>query len=302
MNWARQRHVPDLDYDGQPPAPVRRGGLSAAVVSAVLASAMAAGLAYYAQQLAAEQRTARELLRAREAELAALTGQHAAKLRAASALEEQRDERDALLEQANQKLLELNTELAATQAQLEGLEAERSEIREQLAEFRKMTQQFRRMIDSGRLEVTFRRGRMIVELPAQVLFPSGSADLTDEGKQALVEVAKVLRGLRKRRFVVAGHTDDVPVATERFSNNWELSTQRAVHVTQALIRGGLRPEQLVAAGYGQYDPIARNTREAGRSKNRRIEIILEPQLRPLPELERQQAAATSKSQSKSKSK
>jgi chemotaxis protein MotB len=90
--------------------------------------------------------------------------------------------------------------------------------------------------------------------------------------------------MRARRFIVAGHTDNVPVATDQFANNWELSTARAVKVTSALIRGGLRPEQLVAAGASEYDPVARNTSEAGRQKNRRIEIILEPRLQPIPGL------------------
>jgi len=138
------------------------------------------------------------------------------------------------------------------------------------------------MIDSGRLDVTFRRGRMIVELPAQVLFPSGSSELTGDGGKALADVAKVLRSLRSRRFIVAGHTDNIPVATPQFKSNWELSTARAVEVTKELVRGGLRPEQLVAAGYSEYDPVARNSNEKGRQKNRRIEIILEPRLAPMP--------------------
>jgi len=151
-------------------------------------------------------------------------------------LGKEREERDALLAQANAKLLELNTELAVVKTRLDETEEERGAIREQLAEFRQMTQQFRRMIDSGRLEVVFRRGRMIVQLPAQVLFPSGSADLTDDGRKSLGEVAKILRGLRNRRFVVAGHTDNVPIAkNEHFTSNWDLSSARAVNVTAALL-------------------------------------------------------------------
>jgi chemotaxis protein MotB len=91
--------------------------------------------------------------------------------------------------------------------------------------------------------------------------------------------------MRSRRFIVAGHTDNIPVATDRFANNWELSTARAVEVTSELVRGGLRAEQLVAAGYSEYDPVARNSNDKGRQKNRRIEIILEPRLAPLPGLE-----------------
>jgi chemotaxis protein MotB len=289
MNWAKQRHMPSaLDEaaidEAVRGAPRRRGGSGAAAI-ALLMGAMAAGLAYYALRLSSEQKVTRTRLSGALADVAGLKKQNAQKTREVAAAGKQRDERDALLAQANAKLLELNTELAVVNTRLAETEQERGEIREQLAEFRQMTAQFKRMIDSGRLEVVFRRGRMIVQLPAQVLFPSGSAELTEDGKKALQEVAKVLRGMRNRRFVVAGHTDNVPVAkNERFADNWELSAARAVGVTSALIRGGLRAEQLVAAGYSEYDPVARNTSEAGRSKNRRIEIILEPRLTQLPGL------------------
>ena len=246
--------------------------------AAVLLFAIAVGLGYYASRLWWQNDAARTQL----ASLRQKSEQQATKV---VALEQQRDQRDDLLKQANAKLFEVNTERAAAQTRLDELDQERDEIKEQLAEFRQLTRQFQRMIDSGRLTVEFRRGRMIVELPAQVLFPSGSEELTDEGRKSLVEVAKILRTMRGRRFIVAGHTDNVPVATERFPSNWALSAARAVEVTSALIRGGLRPEQLVAAGYSEYDPVARNETVSGRQENRRIEIILEPQLMPLPALE-----------------
>jgi chemotaxis protein MotB len=251
---------------------------------AVILFAIAAALVYYASQLWSQQQVTRgalELARGELTEQRRKSHERGSKL---AVLQKQHELRLASLEEREEKLLELNTALAAAQTRLSELDEERSEIREQLAEFRQLTQQFRRMIDSGKLKVTFRRGRMIVELPAQVLFPSGSAALTGDGGESLAEVAKILRSMRNRRFIVAGHTDNVPVATERFAGNWELSTARAVEVTRQLIRGGLRPEQLVAAGYSEYDPVARNVTEAGRQKNRRIEIILEPRLMPLPEL------------------
>jgi chemotaxis protein MotB len=186
----------------------------------------------------------------------------------------------ALLVQSNnlsKKLEEAGSELAAANQNVLELVDERGELGAELDEIKQMTRELSRMIDSGRLQVSFRRGRMVVELKAQVLFPSGSAELTADGKQALSEVARSLRGFKGRHFIVAGHTDNVPVSGP-FENNWALSSARAVTVTASMIRAGLRPQQLVAAGYGEYDPIARNTSEAGRQANRRIEIILEPRL------------------------
>lgn len=254
------------------------------VIAAVLAS-IAAGFGYAAYQLWSHEKVTRKTLETTKVEL---DGQRrASKERGAKVaeLEQQKVERDTLLQDSNAKLLELNTQLAAAETRLAQLNEERSEIKEELAEFRQLTRQLQRMIDSGRLKVTFRRGRMIVELPAQVLFPSGSADLTPEGGKALTEVAKILRTMRSRRFIIAGHTDNIPVATAQFPSNWELSTARAVEVTKALIRGGLRAEHLIAAGASEYDPIAGNGNEKSRQKNRRIEIILEPRLSPLPGLE-----------------
>jgi chemotaxis protein MotB len=262
-----------------------RPGARRALKLSVLLFAIAGALVYYASQLWVQHQATRAALASANGQLIALQKKSGARGGKLATLEQRDKDRDALLAQANAKVLELNTALAAAQTRLDELDQERGEIKGQLAEFEQLTRQFQRMIDSGRLHVTFRRGRMIVELPAQVLFPSGSAELTDEGGKALAEVAKILRSMRTRRFIVAGHTDNVPVATERFANNWELSSARAVKVTAELVRGGLRPEQLVAAGYSEYDPVARNVTEAGRQQNRRIEIILEPRLVPLPGLE-----------------
>jgi len=280
----------ELDEDtstyqlGKPRRRVGRAALLAGVLFAV-----AAGLVYYASQLWTQRETTRAALADAKGELKHLLEEKTTRGTKLVALEQQEKVRAALLKQSEEKQLELNTALAAAQTRLAELDEERSEIRDQLAEFRQLTQQFRRMIDSGRLDVTFRRGRMIVELPDKVLFPSGSAALTEDGKKALSEVAKILRSMRNRRYIVAGHTDTVPVSTPEFPSNWELSAARALKVTGALIHGGLRPEQLVAAGYSQYDPVARNGNDAGKQKNRRIEIILEPRLQPLPGLEPEKA-------------
>lgn len=288
------RHVHDDDITQHAIARPPRASAKRALKMAVLLFAIAAGLVYYASQLFVQNEATRAALSSARGELNDLrkkSGERGTKL---ASLEEQHKQSDEALKQASDKVLELNAALAAAQTRLAELDEERSAIKDQLAEFQELTRQFKRMIDSGRLKVTFRRGRMIVELPAQVLFPSGSAELTNDGGKALDDVAKILRSMRNRRFIVAGHTDNVPVSNDQFASNWELSSARAVKVTAQLIRGGLRPEQLVAAGYSEYDPVARNTNEAGRQKNRRIEIILEPRLAPLPGLEPAKAAKQTK--------
>lgn len=264
----------------------RRSGSGVFVVAALLALT-AGALSVYAWQLWTKEQRALSDLATTRSKVEELQQEHKVTGQKLTTLEAQKSESQAQLKTATSGVLELETKLAAAESRLSELESERSEIEERLAEFRAMTAQFQCMIDSGKLEVHFRRGRMIVELPAQVLFPSGSAELSAEGSEALREVAKILRGLRDRHFIVAGHTDNIPLAAGgQFANNWELSSARAVHVTEALIKSGMLPRQLVAAGYAEHDPVASNSGTAGRQKNRRIEIVLEPRLKELPELDK----------------
>jgi chemotaxis protein MotB len=117
------------------------------------------------------------------------------------------------------------------------------------------------------------------------LFDSGRTDIKAEGQAALVDVAKVLATIPDRNFLVAGDTDNLPIHTARFPSNWELSTARAVEVTKFLIVNGMRPQVLAAAGYGEFDPVAPNDSPEHQAQNRRIEIVLQPNLADLPSLD-----------------
>jgi chemotaxis protein MotB len=176
-----------------------------------------------------------------------------------------------------------SADLGASRAELDQLRREKQEQDARLEVFRSVTDKFRQMIDSGKLQVVMRHGRMVVKLPASVLFPSGSADLSKDGQAALAEVARILRQFPDRNFEVAGHTDNVPIGTPSpFKNNLELSTARAVTVTDTLVEKGMNPARLSAAGYSAYQPVASNANDAGRQENRRIEIILVPNLAEVP--------------------
>jgi chemotaxis protein MotB len=154
------------------------------------------------------------------------------------------------------------------------------------------------MVDAGKLGVRVRDGRLVMRMPQDVLFPSGSATLSREGELNLMEVAVVLRQFPDRRFMVAGHTDTQQIRDEKikeqFKDNWELSMGRALVVTRFLIEAKMKPENIVSAGYGEYDPIAKNSSPEGRRENRRIEIILLPDLSELPQLPEDMATAAQK--------
>jgi chemotaxis protein MotB len=196
------------------------------------------------------------------------------------------------LQQVGQNVDQLSSErgkLAAgledAEKRLEDLRRQKAAAEAQAATFRNLVAKLRSMIDAGQLKVTIRNGRMLIVLPNDVLFDSGRIDLKAAGKTTLTQVAQVLAGITDRRFLVAGHTDNLPIKTARFPSNWELSTGRAVEVAKLLVGAGMRPEAVGAAGYAEFAPVAANDAAESRAQNRRIEIILEPNLSDLPNLE-----------------
>ena len=147
---------------------------------------------------------------------------------------------------------------------------------------RETAERLQRMIDTGDVQVTIRDGRMVIQLPNDVLFDSGKVDIKPRGRQSLAEVAGALRSLPGRHLQVAGHTDNVPISSARFASNWELSSARGVEVVRFLLKQGVEPGALAAAGYAEFDPIATNDSSEGRATNRRIEITLMPEIEDPP--------------------
>ncbi|MBL8679435.1 MAG: OmpA family protein [Myxococcales bacterium] len=187
-----------------------------------------------------------------------------------------------------------------TQAELDAARRREEELRRQqqqaearLATFRQMLGRFRAMIDQGRLRVRIVRGRMVIELPAGILFDSGDARLRREGEDVLRQVAQVLSQIPERDFLVAGHTDNVQIGRGgRFADNWELSTARAVNVSRFLAQNGVSAERLGSAGYAEFQPANPNDTEQNRALNRRVEIVLMPNINELPDLSSLEGGST----------
>jgi chemotaxis protein MotB len=174
--------------------------------------------------------------------------------------------------------------MQASEQELAELRKQRDAAEERLKAFRQLYERFRALVDTGKLQVDFRNGQMVLKLPSEVLFPSGKAKLSDTGEKALTEVLNILVEFKDRRFLVAGHTDNQPLRGGRFDNNWELSTARALSVLEYMVKAGFDSKNLGAAGYGEWDPVAPNDTPENRQLNRRIEIILVPDLSELPNL------------------
>ena len=114
---------------------------------------------------------------------------------------------------------QLQGSLASTQAQLAELEKQKAAAEARAATFRTLVEKLRSMVDSGKIKVTIRNGRMLLALPNDVLFDSGKTALKADGKEAIGKVAQVLATIEDRHFLVGGHTNNVPIKNAKFPSN-----------------------------------------------------------------------------------
>ena len=182
---------------------------------------------------------------------------------------------------------ETRDELEETKKERDDLKRQRELAEARVAQFRQLYAKFRSMIDSGKLKVEIRNGLMLVKLADNILFDPGKTDLKPAGRDAIKEVTAILAAITGRKFQVAGHTDNVaPGKRGTFKSNWELSTARAVTVVHFMIDdGGMPADRLAAAGYADQLPVGSNETAEGRQQNRRIEIVLMPNIEDLPNLD-----------------
>lgn len=130
---------------------------------------------------------------------------------------------------------------------------------------------------SDQLQVFTKNGKVYVSLSEKLLFPSGSAAVNAEGKDALSKVADALKENPEINVDIEGHTDSIPIKI-KFQDNWALSVARSTAIVRLITDSGVPPSRLTASGRSQYEPVADNSTPEGRAKNRRTEIILAPKL------------------------
>lgn len=138
--------------------------------------------------------------------------------------------------------------------------------------------------ESG-LSVTSKDGKVYVSVDEKLLFQSGKVDVDPNGKKALLKLCETLKNNTDFDILVEGHTDNVPIKTARFEDNWDLSVLRATAITRIMTREGkIDPKKIIPAGRGENFPVdSADTKEA-RAKNRRIEIILSPSLKGIMDI------------------
>ncbi|WP_214828481.1 flagellar motor protein MotB [Exiguobacterium algae] len=129
----------------------------------------------------------------------------------------------------------------------------------------------------SQIKATINSNGLVLTIQDRALFNVGEATLDQSAREVARNISNILEKAGKREIVVSGHTDNIPINTARFPSNWELSSARATaFMRQLLTNDALNPAQFTLASYGEYKPIATNDTEAGRSKNRRVEVLIKP--------------------------
>lgn len=162
-----------------------------------------------------------------------------------------------------------------------------SELEEVLARKDKAVMDLRNRITNALLNfkesdltVKVKNGKVYVSLAEQLLFGSGSIEVDQKGVTALQQLAKAIKDQRDINILIEGHTDNVPISrkSQYMQDNWDLSVMRATAITKILTKAGVSPQQITAAGRGEFVPLAANDTPQNKQKNRRTEIIITPDL------------------------
>lgn len=193
-------------------------------------------------------------------------------------------EKEATLNDKQAELQRLSDALKEREKRVKDLEASIARKEEALADLKKKITDALTGFASDELKVTQKDGKVYVSLSDKLLFKSGSFAVDEKGKSAIVKVAEVMNKLTDVTLVVEGHTDNkqYTAAKGEVKNNWDLSAMRAAAVTNIVVNDGkLDPRRVVAEGRGEFYPVASNDTPEGRSQNRRIELVLSPDLKEI---------------------
>ncbi|HEX4923167.1 MAG TPA: OmpA family protein [Bdellovibrionales bacterium] len=178
---------------------------------------------------------------------------------------------------------QLNDSVNEMRRALEQLEQRKREAEKRLAEFRELTAKFKKLVDAGKLNIKVINGKMVLALSTDILFDSGSSELSASGTSAIKEVSALLATLKDRVFQIEGHTDNVKILKKAaFKSNWELASARAMTVLHTMLESGMPAHRISAASYGETQPVSSNKTPEGRASNRRIAIVVIPDLTGLP--------------------
>lgn len=190
------------------------------------------------------------------------------------------EEKERALAAEGERLETIKRALAARSERVEELEGIISAKDAQMRKLKDAISAALTNFEGNGLTVEQRDGKVYVSMENKLLFESGSWAVGSRGKEAVVELGKVLAQNPEIAVLIEGHTDNVPYnRSGTIEDNWDLSTKRATAIVHILVENSRLPkENLTAAGRSEFAPIAQNTSSEGKAKNRRIEVILTPKL------------------------
>ncbi len=195
-------------------------------------------------------------------------------LRQENAAAEQRlREKETELGQVRGEATSASQQVAALSSELEAAKAKAAEPA--LSPLDRDREELRRQLGSD-ADVEIRDGDLVITLPSQITFSSGSSNLSSQGRGLLSRIVGSLRNKYPSQTIsIEGHTDDDPIKKSKFGTNWRLSVERAMAVREYLEKqGGFSAGRFRVVGYGPYRPVASNTSSSGKGQNRRVEIVI----------------------------
>ena len=188
-------------------------------------------------------------------------------------------------EKLNMLLKEKMEKLAEREATINKLQAEVDAQNARLQSLLNSVKDALLGFSSDELTVTEKNGKIYVAMSDNLLFESGSAQVNKQGKEALGKLAEVLKKQHDIDVFIEGHTDNKPIKTVQFKDNWDLSVVRATSVVRILTKDyGVNPLQILPCGRGEFMPVDNNESVEGRAHNRRTEIIMAPKLDKLMDI------------------
>ena len=226
--------------------------------------------------------------------LSALKEQHAELTKYYDNLRNSSGQLNKSMDDQQQELLSIRENLEKTRKMNDVLNADLISREKKVAELEKIledeanaTKQLKTKIansllsfDESELKVSTKNGKVYVSLAEKLLFKSGSISIDPKGVSALKQLAKALQSQNDINIMVEGHTDNIPISlsTKHMQDNWDLSVLRATSIVRILTNNGVSKQQIIAAGKGEFSPVADNKSSENRQLNRRTEIIITPDL------------------------
>jgi chemotaxis protein MotB len=197
--------------------------------------------------------------------------------------EKHRKEIDSLKADYERKIADLRREMAILSDQMSQLkklsEKQKEELDRMEDQAKELEKQLSEEIKKGEIKLKRFHDKLIINIDDKICFDSGKADLKQDIKPALGKITTILGDYPENKIVIEGHTDNVPISTSRFRDNWQLSTERALSVLNYILRDQrLNATRFSAAGYSEFNPIVPNDTPANRALNRRVDIVVVPRL------------------------